>query len=85
MSGSDTDINGGDGKDKCEDKIDSKGREDLLIKLKSLAIIGEEDDTFDSDTDIESKDNNFSNDIAWLYNKTFSKYKKSFSNYNIYF
>lgn len=64
MSGSDTDTNGGDDKDKSENKTDFKGREDLLTKLKSLAIIGEEDDNFDSDTDIESKDNNFSNDIA---------------------
>ncbi|KAM0732540.1 Uncharacterized protein ACS0PU_000701 [Formica fusca] len=59
-----TDIKEGDGKDKSEDKTDSKGREDLLTKLKSLAIVGEEDDNFDSDTDIESKDNNFNNDIA---------------------
>ncbi|XP_050448744.1 uncharacterized protein LOC126850107 [Cataglyphis hispanica] len=64
MSGSDIDINKCEVKDKSEDKTDSKGREDLLIKLKSLAIIGEEDDTFNSDTDIESKDNNFSDDIA---------------------
>ncbi|XP_070164093.1 uncharacterized protein C9orf85 homolog isoform X2 [Polyergus mexicanus] len=57
-------IKGDDGKDNSEDKTDSKGREDLLTKLKSLAIIEVEDDNFDSNTDIESKDNNFNNDIA---------------------
>ncbi|CAL1680831.1 unnamed protein product [Lasius platythorax] len=51
MSQLDTDTNGGDGKNKHEDKTDLKGREDLLTKLKSLATTEGEDDNFNSDTD----------------------------------
>ncbi|KMQ84750.1 Uncharacterized protein C9orf85-like protein [Lasius niger] len=50
-----TDTNGGDGKNKHEDKTDPKGREDLLTKLKSLATTEGEDDNFNSDTDIEKR------------------------------
>ncbi|XP_072752089.1 uncharacterized protein [Anoplolepis gracilipes] len=46
ISGLDTDTNESNSKNKNEDKIDSKEREDLLIKLKSLAITEEEDDNF---------------------------------------
>lgn len=62
MSGLDIDTNGDNRENKSEDKIDLKRREDLLTKLKLLAITEEEDD-FDSDSDIESEDNSFNNDI----------------------
>jgi len=63
MSGLDIDTNGDDKENKSEDKTDLKRREDLLTKLKSLAITEEEDDNFDSDSDIESEDNSSNNDI----------------------
>lgn len=62
MVGSDIDTNG-DRENKSENKTDSQKREDLLTKLKSLAITEEEDDNFDSDSDVESTDSSSNNDI----------------------
>lgn len=63
-SGLDIDTNGDDRENKSEDKTDLKRREDLLTKLKSLAITEDEDDfDSDSDIDIESEDNSSNNDI----------------------
>lgn len=59
-SGLNTDTNKTDGKDMREDVMGSRSREDLLLKLKLLAIT-EEDDDFNSDDDDEKDDINFDN------------------------
>lgn len=57
--------------DKNQDETNSKRREDLLMKLKSLAII-EDDDNID--TDNERENDNFDSDVdELLYDKKFSK------------
>lgn len=62
MSRLDIDTNRDDRENKNENETDSKRREDLLTKLKSLAIMEEEDDSYGSDTNIESEDNSSNND-----------------------
>lgn len=47
-SGLNTDINKTDGKDRSENVTGSRSREDLLLKLKLLAVT-EEDDDFNSE------------------------------------
>lgn len=58
-----------DNKDRNEDETIPK-KEDLLMKIKSLALI--EDDDIDSDID-EEEINNFGSDVYNLCDKIFSK------------
>ncbi|XP_011879161.1 PREDICTED: uncharacterized protein LOC105568266 [Vollenhovia emeryi] len=50
-----------DSEDRSEDEAGLKKKEDLLMKLKSLAI--EEDDDVDSDTNDEGESDNFDSDV----------------------
>lgn len=68
-SGLNTDIDKTDSEDRNEDETNQE-REDLLMKIKSLAII--EDDDIDSDIDEEEIDN-FGSDVYNLCDKIFSK------------
>lgn len=61
ISGFDTDTDRINSKDRNEGKISPKKREDLLMKLKSLAII-EDDDDIDSDTNNGRENDNFDSD-----------------------
>ena len=58
-----------DNKDRNEDETIPK-KEDLLMKIKSLALI--EDDDIDSDID-EEEINNFGSDVYNLCDRIFSK------------
>lgn len=57
----DIDANKTDSKDRNENETSSKRRDDLLMKLKSLAIT--DDDNIDSDTDDERGSDSFDSDV----------------------
>lgn len=74
-SGFNTDTDRIYSKDKNNDETNPKSREDLLMKLKSLAITEDDDDDSDnSDIDDERKSDNFDSDIDDLsYDEKCSK------------